>query len=82
MACDTQSGEGVWELVDDCEEELEDDDGVDEAREGALGEDGVLFDKLGEVVQPASDGEGEEEEAADQAEVALRRAVSILRWVS
>ena len=35
------------------EQELEDDDGVDEAREDALCNDGVFFDYFGEVVESA-----------------------------
>ena len=63
MATDAESAERPWETVDDGEEELGDDDGVDHAREGLLRDDAVFFDDLGEVVEAAGDGEGEEEEA-------------------
>ena len=63
MARDAEGGERVREGVDEGEEELQPDYAVDEAREDALGYHGVFFDELGEVVQAACDGEGEEEEA-------------------
>ena len=52
MTADAEEGEGRGEAVDEDEEGLEADDGVDEAREQFLGEDGVLLDKLGKVVEP------------------------------
>lgn len=36
----------------------------------------MLFDELGEVVEAGGDGEGEEEEAEEQAGVALEELVS------
>ncbi len=63
MAAHGQRCESPWEAIDDAEEELEGDDGVDHAGEDFFGKDGVFFDDLGEVVEAGGDGEGEEEEA-------------------
>lgn len=43
MAEEGERREGEREAVDDCEENLESDDGVDEAVEQSFGEDCVLF---------------------------------------
>lgn len=63
MAAHAKGAEGPWEFVDHGEEELAGDDDVDHAGEDFLGGDGVFFDDFGEIVEPAGDGEGEEEEA-------------------
>lgn len=71
MAGDGEGGEGEGEAVDGGEQELNGDDGVDESREEFLGQNGVFLDKFREVVEPRGDGEGQEEEASDQSQVAL-----------
>jgi len=53
MARNPQSGQTEREAVHEEEEEVQRDDGVDEAGEQAARGDGVFFDELGEVVQPA-----------------------------
>ena len=68
---DAEGGKGEGEFVDCCEEELGGYDGVDHAAEGFAREDRVFFDELGEVVEAGSDGECEEEEAEEEAGVAL-----------
>lgn len=67
MTGHAQRSERPWKLVDKGEEQLDCDDGVNHAGEDLLGEDGVLFDDFGEVVEAAGDGEGEEEEAEGEA---------------
>lgn len=71
VAGDGEGGEGEGKAVDGGEQELNGDDGVDESREEFLGQNGVFLDKFGEVVEPRGDGEGQEEEASDQSQVAL-----------
>lgn len=56
---DAEGAEGEGEAVDEEEEEVQADDGVDAAREQAPRGDGVFFDELGEVVEPACCGVGE-----------------------
>ena len=51
MAGHAEGAEADGEFVDEAEEDLEGYHGVYEAREELLGEDGVLFDELGEVVE-------------------------------
>jgi len=51
MAAYAEEGKPNGEAVDDYQQELQGDDAVDEAGEQFLGEDGVLFDELGEVVE-------------------------------
>ena len=62
---DAEGGEGEGQFVDDGEEELDRDHGVDHAAEGFAREDGVLFDELGEVVEAGGNGECKEEEAEE-----------------
>jgi hypothetical protein len=50
---------------------LEGDHGVDHAAESFAGEHGVFFDEFGEVVEAGGYGEREEEEAEEEAGVAL-----------
>ena len=76
VGCDAEGGEPQGEAVDDGEESLGGDDGVDHAAEGFARKHGVLFDELGEVVEAGGYGEGEEEEAEEEAGVALARFVS------
>lgn len=56
MARDADEGGEQGEAVDQRQERLHGDGGVDEAREELAGEDGVLFDQLGEVVESACCG--------------------------
>lgn len=51
MARNTKQRQPDRETVDDGEEDLRADDGVDEAGEDFAREHGVLFDQLGEVVE-------------------------------
>lgn len=60
------------QTIDEQQRRLDQHDGVDEARQEALGRDRVLFDELREVVQARGDGEGEEGEAQREAEVAYQ----------
>jgi len=53
VAGDTEGAEADGEAVDEEEEEVQGDDGVDAAGEEAARGDGVFFDELGEVVEPA-----------------------------
>lgn len=53
MAGDAEGAEGEGEAVHEEEEEVQRDDGVDAAGEEASRGDGVFFDELGEVVEPA-----------------------------
>ncbi len=53
MAGYAEEGEEDGEAVDEGEENLNGDDGVDEAGEEFAREDGVLFDQFGEVVEAA-----------------------------
>lgn len=46
-----EGGEGPGEAVDEGEQELDGDDGVDEAVESLFRQDGVLFYQFGEVVE-------------------------------
>lgn len=55
---------------------MEADDEVDEACEDAFGDHAVFFDEFGEVVEAGCDGEGEEEDAQSEAEIALWESVS------
>jgi hypothetical protein len=50
MADDAESAQTEGEAVDEEQEHLDADDAVDELCEQLLGEDGVLFDELREVV--------------------------------
>ena len=54
MAADAEDGEEGREPVDEGEGDLDDNHSVYEAGEEFLGEDGVLFDELGEVVKSGS----------------------------
>ena len=56
MAGDAHEGGEQGEAVDQRQERLDGDGGVDEAREELAGEDGVLFDQFGEVVESACCG--------------------------
>ena len=47
MGYDSEAGEEKGEAVDDAEEQLQGHDGVYQAREEALGDDGVLLNELG-----------------------------------
>jgi len=58
VAGDTEGAEADGEAVDEEEEEVQGDDGVDAAGEEAARGDGVFFDELGEVVEPACCGGG------------------------
>lgn len=49
-----QCAESDRESIDNEEQDLESDDAVDEAVEQLFGEDGVFFDKFGEVVKTRS----------------------------
>ena len=80
MRGDAEGGEVQGEFVDGGEEDLGADYGVDHVAEGFAGEDRVLFDELGEVVEAGGDGEGEEEEAEEKAGVALGGMVSGKIW--
>ena len=51
VATDAQKGKPYGEAVDEAEEHLEGDDGVDETGQEFLRGDGVLFNELGEVVE-------------------------------
>ena len=51
MAEDAEEGQEEWEAIDEEEQEMDGDDGVDELGEKPFGEDGMLFDQLGEVVE-------------------------------
>ena len=51
MAAYAKQGQPHREAVDDQEQELQDDNAVDEAGEKLLGEDGMFFNELGEVVE-------------------------------
>ena len=48
---DAQRAQTEWEAVDEDEEDLHGDDGVDQARQQLLREDSVLLDEFGEVVE-------------------------------
>lgn len=50
MGEDSEGGREEGEAVDDAEEQLQGDDGVDQLGEEALRDHGVFFDDLGEVV--------------------------------
>ena len=51
MTGDTDEGEADGETVDESEEDLNGDDGVDEAGEQFAGQNGVLFDQFGKIVE-------------------------------
>ena len=70
MAPDPKEGLPDRKPVDQHEAEVEKNDGVDETVEVAGGGDGVLFDELGEVVEAGGEGEGQEDEAEGEAQVA------------
>lgn len=53
MAGYADEGEERREAVDQSQEGLDGDDGVNEAREEFAGENGVLFNQFGEVIQSA-----------------------------
>lgn len=53
MAGDAEGAEGEGEAVHEEEEDVQRDDGVDAAGEEAPRWDGVFFDELGKVVEPA-----------------------------
>ena len=52
MGEDGQQRQAEGEAVDDAEEQLEADDDVDETSQRLFGNDGVLLNELGEVVEP------------------------------
>ena len=56
VARDADEGEEQGEAVDQRQERLDGDGGVDEAREEFARDDGVLFDQFGEVVESACCG--------------------------
>ena len=68
---DGDGGEPERESVDEGEKDLDADDGIDHAGERLFGEDGVFFDEFGEVVEARGDGQCEEEESEEEAQVAL-----------
>lgn len=70
MRRDAKSCQDEGETIHEPEECLDANDGIDEVAEEARGEDGVLLDKLGEVIEAGCYGESEEAEAKDKAEVA------------
>ena len=51
MGEDGQQRQAEGEAVDDAEEQLEADDDVDETSQRLFGNDGVLLNELGEVVE-------------------------------
>ena len=51
MTGDTDQGEADGETVDESEENLDGDDGVDEAGEQFAGQNGVLFDQFRKIVE-------------------------------
>ena len=53
MACYTDEGKQNGKVIDEGQEDLDADDGVDETGEDFAREDGVLFDQFGEVVEAA-----------------------------
>ena len=73
MGEDAKDGQPEGETVDEAEEKLQDHDGVDEARKEAFGDNGVLFDQFREIIETRGDGQGEEAEAHDGAEIAHER---------
>ncbi len=66
----TEGRERDGEAVDEPEERLRTHNAVDEVSQQFGGEDRVLLDELGEVVESGGDGEGEEGEAQEDADVA------------
>lgn len=67
MRGDAQRRQGEWETVDKPEERLYADDGVDESAKETSGEDGVLLDELGQIVESRGYGEGEKTETKEEA---------------
>ena len=51
MAGDTDEGEADGETVNESEQDLDGDDGIDEAGEKFAGQNGVLFDQFGKIVE-------------------------------
>jgi len=60
MAANRQRAQGPGESVDEGEEDLRTDDGVDHAIKNPFCRHGVLFDYLREIVEATGNGEGEE----------------------
>ena len=73
MASDSQYCQVKWKPVDQPEQELGYADCVDELSKEFRGEDRVLLDELGEIVETGSDREGEEAESKEEAEIAQQR---------
>lgn len=73
MGDDAQQRCPEGESIDNPQSRLGDNDGVDQPRQEALGEDGVLLDELGQVVEARGDGQGKEAEADESPGVADER---------
>lgn len=54
MRHDAHGGQFEREAIDEAEEDVDADNEVDEARKEVLGDHGVFFDELGEVVESGS----------------------------
>lgn len=57
-----------WESFKEPEQYEDGNDGVDQLHEGSFGELGVLFDQLGQVVEPAGDSQCKADEAGKNAD--------------
>lgn len=73
MAPDSQYCQVERKPVDQPEQELGHADRIDELSKEFRGEDRVLLDQLGEIVETGSDREGEEAKAKEEAEIAQQR---------